>query len=90
MVGIVRVPHSRAFMTTSIKVKHENEVVTARRLMRRPDTNWATHSLSGAKQLKANLSNIRNLAWYLATDIPSFYLRDKNIIFYFALMLAGK
>lgn len=76
-------------MTTSIKVKHENVAATAQRLMRRLDTIWATRSLSDVKQLGTNLSNIRNLARYSTTDVPS-YLRDQNAIFYFTLMVVEK
>lgn len=53
--------HSRALITASGKVKHENVATTVLRPMHKPDTNWAPRSLSDIKLLGADLSIIRNL-----------------------------
>lgn len=77
-------------MMASARVAQEKVATTARKLMRNPDTNWAALSLSDEKLPGANLSSIRNLDWYSATDIPSCCLKDRNSIFFFALTVAEK
>lgn len=53
-------------------------VATALRMMHKQDTNWVAHTLSDDKLLGVNLSNMRNLSWYSAIDVPSIYLKKRQ------------
>lgn len=81
--------HSTALIIGSARA-HENVIRTTHKLIRKPNTKWAAHTLFDKMLHEANLTNIRNMAWYFATDIPSTYLRDSNSIFFFALIVAKK